>query len=361
MKSIVISFMLIIIMSSCSFENNKLSKDISFSRKDLTEVKELKNPEEIVIDSLLFPASFRVIKDSILVVNNQPMCEYMLEFYSLNTFKPLAQMIKKGNGPSDMLSCYLDMHSSENTTFHLMDGMTKKYYEVDLDTLLYYKKLNPVYSFGYSSEINPSTIVLDHNTDTYIGCNMWYSPEEKFCNGISMPLSVFSKNVDNKKPMTDFKYFTAPVTGLLLFKNPQNGLIWAADKHRDRICIYNDSLQLLSTIDGPDHFEMSYETVQSNSPVPFVTFTDKRDIRGYSDYFITDKYIYLVYEGNEYFEPMELSPVEVFKFDFDGNIVCNYRFDRYVYSISVDKNNNYLYCASRKNLQEPPTILKYKL
>ena len=76
MKSIVISCMLIIIMSSCSFENNKLSKNISFSRKDLTEVKELKKPEEIVIDSLLFPASFRVIKDSILVVNNQPMCDY---------------------------------------------------------------------------------------------------------------------------------------------------------------------------------------------------------------------------------------------------------------------------------------------
>lgn len=29
-------------MSSCSFENNKLSKNISFSRKDLIEVKELK-------------------------------------------------------------------------------------------------------------------------------------------------------------------------------------------------------------------------------------------------------------------------------------------------------------------------------
>lgn len=360
MKSFVISFMLIMVVSSCSFEN-KVPKNIFFSRNDLTEVKELKNPEEIVIDSLLYPASFRIIKDSILVVNNQPMCDYMLEFYSLKTFKPLAQMIKRGNGPGDMLSCYLDMHSSENTTFHLMDGMARKYYKVDLDTLLYYKRLKPVYLFGYSSEINPSTFVLDNNADTYIGCNMWYSPDEKFSNGISMPLSVFNKNVDNKKPMTDYEYFTPPVTGLLLFKNPQNGLVWAADTHCDRIYIYNDSLQLLSTIDGPDHIEVSYETVQSNSPVPFVTFTNKRDIHGYADYFITDKFIYLVYEGNEHFEPMELSPVEMFKFDFDGNILCNYKFDRYVYSISVDNNDSYLYCASRKNMQEPPTILRYKL
>ena len=79
MKSFVISFMLIMVVSSCSFEN-KVPKNIFFSRNDLTEVKELKNPEEIVIDSLLYPASFRIIKDSILVVNNQPMCDYMLEF-----------------------------------------------------------------------------------------------------------------------------------------------------------------------------------------------------------------------------------------------------------------------------------------
>ena len=122
---------------------------------------------------------------------------------------------------------------------------------------------------------------------------MWYSPDEKFSNGISMPLSVFNKNVDNKKPMTDYKYFTPPVTGLLLFKNPQNGLVWAADTHCDRIYIYNDSLQLLSTIDGPDHIEVSYETVQSNSPVPFVTFTNKRDIHGYADYFISGKFSYI--------------------------------------------------------------------
>ncbi len=360
MKNFAISFLVFLVMNSCSFEN-KVSKNLSISRDNLTEIKELYSPKEIVIDSLLYPASFRVVKDSILVVNNQPMCDYLLEFYSLKSCKPLAQMVRKGNGPDDMLSCYLDLHTSESTSFYLMDGMAAKYYKVDLDTLLSYKRLKPMSSFGYSSEINPSTFVLDYDTDTYIGCNMWYSPDKKYSNDISSPLSAFSKNVDNKKPMTDYKYFTASVTGLILFKNPQTGYIWAADMHRDQICIYNDSLRLLSTIDGPDHLEVSYEIAQSNSPVPFVTFTNERDVRGYSDYFITNRFIYLLYEGNEHFDPMNLSPVEILKFDLDGNLLCDYKFDRYIYSISVDHTDTYLYCGSRKNLQDPPVLLKYKL
>lgn len=56
-----------------------------------------------------------------------------------------------------------------------------------------------------------------------------------------------------------------------------------------------------------------------------------------------------------------LSPVEIFKLDFDGNLLCNYKLDRYVYSISINKKEDTLYCASRPSVMEPPVILKYKL
>lgn len=360
MRNLIATLLAAVIISGCS-SGKEASGNISFSRTDFMETKELKDAEEIVIDSLLYPASFRIINDSILVASNQPICEYMLEFYSLNTLKPIARMIQKGNGPDDMLSCYLNLHSSESPCFSLADGNMKKCYHVNIDTLLAYNKLKPLHSFRYSSEINPTTSVLEHDANTYIGCNMWYAPDKEYDNGIPEPLSFFKKNVDSQKTMADYKYFTAPVTGLLLLRNPKNGRVWAADKHRDRICIYNDSLQLISTLDGPDHFDISYEIAQSNSPVPFVTFTNKRDIHSYSDYFITDQYIYLLYEGTEHFNPMELSPVEVFKFDFSGHPLCNYKFDRYIYSISVNRDNTYLYCAARKNVKEPPVLLKYKL
>lgn len=128
-----------------------------------------------------------------------------------------------------------------------------------------------------------------------------------------------------------------------------------------RISVYDDSLNVVFTLTGPDHFQMGYEVIQSNSPIPFVSFTGGRNIHAYVDYFLTDKHIYLLYEGTEHFNPMQLSPVEMFKLDYKGNLLCRYQFDRYVYSISVDRSERHLYCASRKTLEEPPVILRYAL
>lgn len=79
--------------------------------------------QEIVIDSLLYPASFRVMNDTLLVVSNQPICDYQLEVYSLNTLRPVAQLIRKGNGPGEMLSCAANLHSGLTPEFYLTDGM----------------------------------------------------------------------------------------------------------------------------------------------------------------------------------------------------------------------------------------------
>ncbi len=85
-------------LSSCT-PQKEVAGDVSFFARGLSDnKKELSNPQEIAIDSLLNPAGFRVMNDSVLVVVNQPNCEFLLELYSLNTLQPLAQLITKGNG-----------------------------------------------------------------------------------------------------------------------------------------------------------------------------------------------------------------------------------------------------------------------
>ena len=161
--------------------------------------------------------------------------------------------------------------------------------------------------------------------------------------------------------MDDFPFFVASVNGARVFKNPQTQELWTADMHRDAIRIYNDSLKQIRELVGPDHFSPEYTRRQIDAPVAFVTFADECDYHAYTDYYITDKHIYLVYEGNKHFDMKNLSPVEIFKLDFDGNLLCNYKLDRYVYSISINKKEDTLYCASRPSVMEPPVILKYKL
>ena len=122
-------------LSSCT-PQKEVAGDVSFSREDFQTTKELSNPQEIAIDSLLNPAGFRVMNDSVLVVVNQPNCEFLLELYSLNTLQPLAQLITKGNGPGEMFSCALGLHSNASDNFYLQDSNSKTCYIVDLKTLL---------------------------------------------------------------------------------------------------------------------------------------------------------------------------------------------------------------------------------
>ena len=351
---------LVLMGGSCTSREERTG-DVVFTRADFKETKALTDAEEIEIDSLLYPASFRVLDDTVLVVGNQPVCEYQLELYSLNTLQPLAQLVRKGNGPEEMLSCGLCLNSNCSRDFYLRDMATQTCYAVNLDSLLKRRRFVPLSSFRYSSEVLMTSDIYERDSAHYVGCHMWYSPDERYSNGVEAPLAVFRKGEESGKDMFSYRYFTGEVLGACLFPNREDGTLWAADMHRDRISVYDDSLNVVFTLTGPDHFQMGYEVIQSNSPIPFVSFTGGRNIHAYVDYFLTDKHIYLLYEGTEHFDPIQLSPVEMFKLDYKGNLLCRYQFDRYVYSISVDRSEQHLYCASRKTLEEPPVVLKYAL
>lgn len=54
-------------------------------------------------------------------------------------------------------------------------------------------------------------------------------------------------------------------------------------------------------------------------------------------------------------------PVEVFKFDFNGNPICRYELDRYVSNISIDSDDDFLYDTYRKSAADYPVLVKYKM
>lgn len=359
-KVLTVLLVIFVVVSSCTQPKESFDR-VVFSREVFGTHINLDNPYEIVIDSLLNPVNFIVMNDSVLVVGNQDNCEYLLEIYSLNTRQPLARLVTKGSGPNEMSACAVNIHSNASTEFYLQDINTQLYYTVNLDSILKNNRLQLLSKFKYSSEVLSTADVCLLDNNHYIGYNMWYLDSEEYGNHISSPLHVYIKNEESKKGINDFEYFVASVNGAHFFKNPSTNDIWAADMHSDVIRIYNDSLAQIRILEGPDHFKPQYTRKQSNAPINFVTFANDLDYRTYSDYFVTDKYIYLVYEGNKHNDLKELMPVEIFKFDFDGNFICDYKLDRYVYSISIDKSEKFLYCASRKSVMEPPVLLRYVL
>lgn len=196
-------------LSSC-MPQKEVPGDVSFSREDFQTTKELSNPQEIAIDSLLNPASFRVMNDSVLVVVNQPNCEFLLELYSLNTLQPLAQLITKGNGPGEMFSCALGLHSNASDNFYLQDPNSKTCYIVDLNTLLNSRRFVPDEQFRYSSEVLATSDLCLLDDNRYIGYHMWYLDDKQFSK-VDSPLGYYRKGEDSGKGMDDFPFFVASV------------------------------------------------------------------------------------------------------------------------------------------------------
>jgi hypothetical protein len=353
--------MLACMFSACSSKTEGDVATIYFAREDFKQVTQLNNPETISLEDMLNPASFRILNDTLLIVGNQDNCENLIEVYSLNSLRPKLKAVHKGSGPGEMLSCSLCLNYSDSRSFYLQDTSSKRYYTINVDSLLSSGKLNLTEWFTYSSEALETVDICPVNTSAYIAYNMWYSPDNSFDNGVPCELSYYKCNEDSGRGIGDFAYFVAPVNGARLIYLPSQHEIWAADIHSDKISVYNDSIQLTKKWIGPDKLCPEYAENSGDMPFSMVAFSGDKEFRGYTDFFVTSQHIYLLYEGSEDFQMDNLSPVEVFKLDMNGNLLVDYKLDRYINSISVDSSETYLYGGVRTSLMDPPELVRYKI
>ena len=96
----IIGLFLLLNLGGCS--SKKAEKNIvNFTRDDFKEQVILSNPELITLDdsTLNDPAAFYLMHDSIIIVQNQPHCDHLIELFSLDSRKIVTQFASKGNGP----------------------------------------------------------------------------------------------------------------------------------------------------------------------------------------------------------------------------------------------------------------------
>lgn len=358
-----------VIIGGCN-SKEKDNAVVNFTRDNFKQQVTLSNPEEIILEETLDdPTAFFLMHDSVVIVQNQTHCDYMIELFSLNSKKQLAQLATKGNGPDEFKSCFCFVHSNDDPLFYLKDDEVYSYMTVNLDSTLQSKKLNIQQRFQYNQELHYYVEICPVDNNHYVGYHMWYLNDSTYNNNIPNALTKYAMDEKTDESnsmqaaMTKYKYFVASVNDVHLFMNPSNKQIWMADAHRDKIEIYNDSLHVVKTLSGPDNYNIKYCLPKSNSPIPFVGFEGEKSYRSYSNWTFTDKHVYIIYEGlngGEY-NIENLQPVEVFKFDWDGNLLCNYKLDRYVTTLSVDSKEKYLYCTSRKSFKDTAQFIRYKL
>ncbi len=318
----------LIIMGGCESKERD-SNFNSFSRDSFKQHVKLSNPEEILFEETL----------------NDPSAFFLMH------------------------SCYCYVNSNSDSLFYLKDDGSYSFMFVNLDSTLKSQKLYIQKRFHYNPELHYYVEICPVDNQHYVGYHMWYLNDSTYNNNLPNALTKYYMDIKNiessnvQNSMSKYRYFVASVNDVHLFKNPLNKQIWMADAHRDRIDIYNDSLQVVKTLSGPDNYSIKYSLQKSNSPIPFISFEGEKSYRSYSNWTFTDKYIYIIYEGinGGIYNIEDLQPVEVFKFDWNGNLICNYMLDRHVSTLSVDSHEKYLYCTSRKSFKDTPQFIRYKL
>ncbi|MDR1338497.1 MAG: hypothetical protein LBK58_00300, partial [Prevotellaceae bacterium] len=128
-------------------------------------------------------------------------------------------------------------------------------------------------------ELHLQTEIIPVGEEDYIGYNFWYVNSDKYSNNVpALKKYAILKPDDysDKQPqITNYNSFVAPVNTVCLTLHPSTKQIWFFGGHQDRIDIYDDSLKIVQTISGPNHYKVSYEAAKSNFPMS-VTFSEDK-------------------------------------------------------------------------------------
>ena len=228
------------------------NQDIHFTREDFQSQKLLSNPEKVVFeDTYNDPVCYWLIQDSLVMVQNQPQSDYMIEIFSLNTQKRILALATRGNGPGEFGSCQCIVPSSQSPIFYIKDAQQSKIYTVNIPLTLQTRKLAIEKQFQYSEDIRPQTDICILNDTEYAGYHFWHLDDSTYNNGVPaiQKYEISDEPMEIKSQMSfmdKYSYFVADVNGGNLFRVADNR-IWLAELHKDRISIYDDSLHLIKT------------------------------------------------------------------------------------------------------------------
>lgn len=349
--------------------NNSNVKTISFTRVDFPKTYNLTNPTKIELnysDSISMPVAFWVIRDSIVIVQNNTYDKSAIDLYSLENNSFRFHVAPRGRGPGEFINANFTINYNNKDVFYLDDGINR--YTINIDSTLNKRKAHITNFFSYYRENNHTLIPVNIlNEKEYLSYNLWYINEDGYSNNIP-PFTKY--NMDTKESTgnmknNNFKYFPGSVNGAFIFSNRNNGEIWLADLHKDEICIYNSSLKHLKTISGPDHLTPRF-TLTKTPELSMLTFANNQDFRTYLSYVLTDDYVYIIYQGiigvdYDELQLMNLPPSEIFKFTWKGELAANYKLDKYARTISIPENGKCLYITSLQDYGASPVLYRYEL
>ena len=308
--------------------NNKATdKDFFLDKTIKSEAKQVMIDTVGYFEDLIYAQDFWVYQDSILIVCNKKYADvYFVEFYDLRRQQLLRQLFRLGNGPYELLSAIVTMDGNVLT---VNDYVKDQVAFVNIDSVLQ----NPLYVAPVIRHAYSSPTAVRYKEGQLLLENPYCFKSKEL--GIDHKASRFVVITDNEPYIESkqYEYTTrnVAVNGKIITDYQKDRIIYA-DGNKPLLEIYNNELELIKQIHGPDKMLIKYRINEDNSIcfnkiIPFV----------YMNFCTSADFVYLIYLGDFLvpFGQMEDLPAWIFQFDWDGNLIESYSVGRYINSISL--------------------------
>lgn len=341
---------LLIILLFFFFSCNQ-TKDDYFHYKDFPETITLQSTT-VEIDTALFRYPFRikVDKDRAIVMDLHH-ADYYFHLFDYPDFNYKSSFGKRGQSPKEIISA--DNFRIDGNLVYTLDANKREVktfvFSANRDSLLQES------SFTMEESILRPLDFVQYNDELFFVPD--YSGENRFCQ-VNKEGEIVERTGNipskNEKAIQSAKPALAQAWRSFFDYNPDNGILAMATQLGEVVEIYNLNDSTHTVIIGPagePEFQMS-----GNYAIP-------SGIMGFSDIRVTDTYIYTVFHGRS-FKELEKQKIHIdggqfiYVFDLNGNPVCKYILDKYIYGIYIVEGNHLIWATDVNNDQP---IVKYNI
>ena len=351
------------LLSSCNFSAKNDSEDGKFFVRDNFKSTTKLTGQVMNFNASLHPLNYTIIKDTLLFVTNWEGKPFYVEVYNLKSMQNICSIARRGKGPNEFLSCDLNYRTNDTNYFYIYDIVKQCVAKFDIDSVLAKGELYAPQQIKLPRYTND---VAFADQEEIIGYNNSYFEKGKLTNNVKQIFTLSeARNANDsivdvahfKYLSANVKYFSANVSGGYILVAPSEDKIWVVNRYTDKIDIYNKRLEFSKSLVGPDIIKPEYK-IHDNQ----ISFKGKY-YRAYMSGFFTKAAVYLIYIGVDGVpnDKNYRKPVEIFKFSWAGELLYRYELDKYLFTISIDKDEKRLYGTHFNSPREYPQLIRYDL
>lgn len=338
-------------MTSC--KKDQYSESLEFELSDFEQKQHLTS-RLIELDSLVFPERIlqSAFHDLLFIVDDYG--GNLLSIYDLSERKLLHRIIKKGQGPNELLDINGIQLINNHKTLVISSKLQKSSHFYRLQDILTNDNPRPYHSVKLKSDFVSNPQVVHNNQIIDLKWN--YQGEEPF------RFNVYDRNGSKVDVKGSFPEFSKQVLDRQTYEayfsliGLNNYRIVLAHFHTDLLEIYNENLELVTRIHGPDQFFPAITSRKVGDNELVVPAKGSRN--GFAGKpILTEEAIYVLYDGKEKTKS-GYHQQTLFSFDLNGKPIKHFTLDRPIFGFDIDEQEMILYGISH---EEEGMLIQYQL